>query len=99
MEPEKLPASLQDVPPQHVFWVNNGPLLRNIYELRDELKSMRDETYSYHVNREKNDFSSWARDIIGDEKLARDLRKSRGREEASERIASWIRKAEKAVFR
>jgi hypothetical protein len=34
---------------------------------------MPEETFRYHSNETKTDFSNWVRDVIGDEKLARDL--------------------------
>jgi len=50
--------------------------------LKDALDLMNDETYTYHASREKNDFSNWIKDIIGDEKLARDLSRASDRRQA-----------------
>jgi hypothetical protein len=50
--------------------------------LLNELGNMTDETFSYHVNQEKNDFSNWVRDIIEDVKLAKDIAKIKNRQEA-----------------
>ena len=48
---------------------------------------MSDETFYYHSNQEKRDFSNWVQDVIKDEKLARDLAKSENRLQAARRVA------------
>ncbi len=78
---------LANVPEEFVFWCNDGRVLRNLLELKDALTTMSDETYTYHVNAEKNDFANWVKDIIGDTRLANDLRKARSREEAARIVA------------
>ncbi len=64
---------LGDVPAEHVFWCRDGRTLKNLRELQEALITMSDDTFNYHSNDEKTDFSNWVRDVIGDEKLARDL--------------------------
>lgn len=73
---------LADVPEQYVFWCNDGRIIRSLRELKDAFESMSDETYCYHANKEKSDFGKWVKDIIGDEKLARDLSKSSDKRQA-----------------
>lgn len=75
---------LANVPEQYVFWCHDGRIIRSIRELKDALELMSDDTYAYHASREKNDFSNWIKDIIGDEKLARDLFKSSDKRQAFE---------------
>lgn len=74
---------LANVPGEYVFYLHDGRILRNIEELRDALNNITEELYAYHVNQEKNDFSNWVKDIICDEKLARDLRKATTRTTAA----------------
>ena len=83
-------ALLNNVPDEYVFYLNDGRILRNMEELKDALKSMSDELYAYPVNAEKNDFSNWVRDIICDEKLARDLLKSKDRIQSYRVVAQRI---------
>jgi len=77
---------LGDVPDQYVFWCHDGRILHNIRELKDALEMMSDGAYTYHANKEKNDFSNWVKDIIGDDKLARDLTKASDRRQAFEYV-------------
>lgn len=73
---------LARVPEEKVFWCHDGQVLSDIKELRDALITMSDETYNYHANEFKKDFSDWVRDIVGDEKLAKDMETASSRETA-----------------
>ena len=44
---------------------------------------MSDQTFAYHSNEIRKDFSHWVRDVIGDKKLAKDLEKASNREKAA----------------
>jgi hypothetical protein len=71
---------LARVPEENVFWCSDGDVFRDVQELRKALAVMSDQTFSYHSNDEKKDFSNWIRDVVGDEKLAQHL------EHASDRV-------------
>jgi len=77
---------LTDVPEDRSFWCCDGRIFRNIRDLSDGLANMSDETFAYHLNDEKNDFSNWLNDVVGDEKLAKDLEKPITRQEAAKRV-------------
>jgi len=81
---------LGNVPEEYVFWCCDGRILRNMQELGEALTTMNDEAFAYHSNSEKSDFSNWVRDIIRDEKLARDIGKSQNRGEAAKAVAERI---------
>lgn len=67
---------------EQCFWVNNGPVVKSVPELRQALKEMSDEQYAYHTKRNGNDFSKWAEDIIQCPECAASLRKGRTRKGA-----------------
>jgi len=73
---------LAKVPEDHVFFCNDGKVFTDMKELAEGLVAMSDETFGYHSNPEKNDFSDWVRDVIKDEKLASDLATATTRLEA-----------------
>lgn len=81
---------LANVPEEYVFWCCDGRLYRNMQELGDAFNTMTDETFAFHTNTEKSDFSNWVRDIIKDDKLARDLQKSVSRLQVAERVAERV---------
>ena len=78
---------LADVPEENVFRCCNGRIFRNMNELNQAFGSMEDEHFAYHANTERNDFSNWVKDIIKDDKLARDLAKSLNQSQAAKAVA------------
>lgn len=81
---------LCDAAPEQCFWVNNGPILRNMNGLANALPEISDDTYKHHVNDEKNDFSRWINDVIGDQKLANDLLSSRNKDSALKKVRNRL---------
>ncbi|HLG24677.1 MAG TPA: DUF5752 family protein [Candidatus Nanoarchaeia archaeon] len=59
-----------NIQPEQYFRLQNGRVLKNLYELINSLESMDESCFSHHVNPEKNDFSNWIRHVFKDEKLA-----------------------------
>jgi hypothetical protein len=78
-QPEKY---LAKVPEAFVFWCHDGQVFRDINDLLTGFDLMSDETFGYHANDEKNDFSCWIIDIIGDIELAKEVKKTKTRHEA-----------------
>jgi hypothetical protein len=88
---------LSQVPEPNVFWCNNGSVFRDINDLKEALAVMSDHTFAYHCNDTKKDFSNWIRDIVGDEKLAKNLGNASDRQQAfrivEERCSLLVSKA------
>lgn len=59
--------------PAHYFYLNNGIVLRDAYELLEALNNISSETFSHHVNAEKNDFYNWTKEVLNDNLLAKRL--------------------------
>jgi hypothetical protein len=70
-----------DVDPENCFWINNGPIIKNVFELEGALRTIDEATFFHHVNKEKNDIASWVRDVIGNHALADKLGKTSSRTE------------------
>ena len=64
---------LAHVNPDNYFRVANGTIIKGLMDLDSSLENMGEETFKYHVNDYRNDFSTWIRDVIKDEKLANEL--------------------------
>jgi hypothetical protein len=75
---------LADVPQECSFRCHDGNVLKSMKELCDAFSAMGNETYGYHCNAEKNDFSNWVREVIGDVQLAKDLERATSRS-----LAAW----------
>jgi hypothetical protein len=75
---------LAQVPSENAFWCNNGTVLNNLRELKDALTGMSDQTFAYHSNAIKKDFSNWIKYVIGDEQLAEDLENATNRQKAAQ---------------
>ncbi len=87
---EQAQKVLSKVPEEYVFRCQDGRIFRDMKELAEALSTMTDETFAHHSNAEKKDFSNWVRDIIGDEKLAKDLEKATSRTQAAKQAASRV---------
>ena len=81
---------LARVPGEHVFYCRDERILKDMQELGEALAIMADETFAYHSNIERKDFSNWLADTIGDKKLAKDLENASDRNEAAVIVARRI---------
>lgn len=90
-------TSTVDAPPEKCFWIHNGPIIKNLKELLAALKKMKKDTFRHHVNKDKNDFSKWVNDVLGNKGLAEDIKKTRSKKTLMEKIEKEIKKIEKAV--
>lgn len=84
---------LSDISGDKRFWCNDGSVISNLPQLAECLTHINDYSFGYHVTSEKNDFGNWVRDVIGDEKLARDITRTTNHLEAAEVVRtriSWL---------
>ncbi|MCD5396988.1 MAG: hypothetical protein LRZ96_00105, partial [Candidatus Pacebacteria bacterium] len=56
------------------FWVCDKKVLKNLAELKVALERMSNKTFTYHVNKNKNDFARWINDVLKEKALARTLK-------------------------
>lgn len=80
---------------EQCFWVNNGPILKGIQELANALPKMSNETFRHHVDGERNDFSNWIMQVIGDKKLAEELAKSSSKGSALKKLKARLNSLKK----
>ena len=88
---------LADVAPEQCFWINNGPIIRNLQEMADALNYMEDQTFMHHINKDKNDFANWVRDVLKDEELAGKLVKIKSKEKILKEIKNRIKFLENRI--
>jgi hypothetical protein len=80
----------EKVPDEYVFWCCDNRKFADMKELVEGLNTMSDDTYTFHVNGEKNDFYNWVIDIIKDEELATGLLQATSRRIAAQCVASRL---------
>ena len=83
-------ARLADVAQEKQFWCFDGRVLKNLPELKSALEQMSEDTFRHHSNETRSDFSNWVRDVIGDDKLSRDLQKSKAQAQAARTVADRV---------
>ena len=79
-------AWLVDVPEDKAFWCHDGRVVKNLAELAQAFREMSDDTFEYHLNSEKNDFSKWVGEVVGDMTLAGQLARVASRATATRRV-------------
>lgn len=79
-----------DVAPEKCFWTSDGQVFKNMEEFANGLNNMSNETFKYHANNDKNDFSVWVKEVLGDAKLANELLSSRNKDAAARKAMSRL---------
>lgn len=83
---------LVNVPEEVSFRVCNGAILRNLQDLAHALETISEEEYAHHANEERNDFSSWVKDIFKEARLATSLRKAKSKSDAAKVVKNKLKK-------
>ncbi|MEK6967498.1 MAG: DUF5752 family protein [Nanoarchaeota archaeon] len=81
---------LARTPEQVSFWLCTNKKLYSLRELSATLSAISDEVFRYHVNRDKNDFENWIRDIIQDRELAREISRIKTKETLNRKITDRV---------
>ena len=58
------------IKPDEYFLSNDGLEIKNLYDLSNALETMPKDIFNHHVNEERNDFSNWVKEVVGDKELA-----------------------------
>ena len=93
MRSKKKPV-LANAPDDKLFWTTDGRAIRNIKELFEALKQMSKEGFKHHVNKEKNDFAVWAKDVLKDRWVAREMRRSKTLQTLIKKLETRIKQIE-----
>ena len=74
----KTKKTLVIAPSEKCFWVWNGPVLSNLWELQQALeKDISDIQFEYHCTNGKCDFALWVNDVLCDKACARALARAK----------------------
>lgn len=92
MKKASTPKTLVYAKNEQSFWVSNGEVLNSLTALYQALASMDEEVFTYHVTKDKNDFSDWVEVVLCDEVCASDLRKAKNPDKACMVVAKHLKK-------
>jgi hypothetical protein len=74
------------------FWVNQGPVLKNLKDLEDALELISEEQYEHHArDKEDNDFARWVNEVLCDGECAREIGKAHDRKKAKDAVRTRLR--------
>jgi hypothetical protein len=77
--------------PEKCFWVHYGPIVGSLSELLRALKEdIHDEQFLYHVNKGKNDFAVWIKEVLHDESCAKKFNRAKTRTTAIKIITECL---------
>jgi hypothetical protein len=88
---------IADVPQDKVFCGHDGHVIKNLEELVAALREMSEETFRYHVTADRNDFSKWVQDVIGDHELSTELQNIGSKEQAAKIVADRVARLKRQV--
>lgn len=75
-----------------LFFLHEGPAVKDLKELRDALRIASNNQFTHHVNPEKNDFARWIEDVLRDRELAGKLRRCKTRVSTVRAIETHLQK-------
>lgn len=88
--------ALADVPGSNLaFWFCNGTIAKNVYEFVSTIENCDKGVFEYHVNSEKNDFYNWILNVLGDDILAKRVKKELDQKKFAKKIRRRIKELEK----
>ncbi len=90
---------LRIVPPSKSFWLCTNDYLRSLNTLAQALEESSDDVFRYHVDKYKNDFSTWVKDVIDDKDLAREISRIKTRYTLVRKIRENVDEAKALVKR
>jgi hypothetical protein len=80
-----------DLPKENQFWLYGGETIENIFSLYKAFEKMGQNTFSYHVSDDKNDFADWVLLVYKDENLSTALRECSTPESSRKVILSRLK--------
>jgi hypothetical protein len=72
------------------FLCKDGRIIRTLEDLMKIVKDLSQKDFLHHVNKERNDFATWIRDVVGDFVLANRLKRVKGQSTMSKLIEKRI---------
>jgi ABC-type multidrug transport system permease subunit len=77
----KIAQIFDTIKPGQYFKLDDGTIVKNLADMISALEYMDDKTFKRYCNREKNDFANWAKYVLKNNMLSRELSKVNSKEE------------------
>lgn len=95
---QKAREILKEVEGDLRFFCCNGQIFSSLEDLSKGLSKMEKEHFSYHSSKERSDFANWIEDVLGDKKLAEELRNAcESKTKTSQAIKKRLKELKKAA--
>ncbi len=94
---ENARGMLSNTQPHQAFWVNNGPVIKNVIELAAAARKLTAQQFTHHVNKGKNDFAKWVGEVIRDQVLAQKLGRVKTKEGLAAAVTSRLQQLQKLI--
>ena len=88
---------LANIEGDKAFYVCNGVVLRNLQETSNCLNILDNKIFEFHVNKEKNDFYNWIKNVICDAVLANKIKGIKTGKTMAKKIDDRINQLKKAL--
>jgi hypothetical protein len=75
-----------EIPPEKYFYVCDGTVIKSLHEFPDALRNMNPDTFTFHVNEQKNDFYNWVKDVFELSGLARNIKNVKRKENMAKKV-------------
>ena len=79
MHPDEAKYYLRSIEDSQAFWINNGPIVKNVEDLHGALNDIDQNTFRHHVGSDHNDFHIWITEVVGDQELAKNFGKRKAK--------------------
>ncbi len=68
---------LIEAPQGQEFWLNDGPTLRNLRELKNFLEVITPAMFNHHTKNGRNDFALWVGEVLQDKTASAAIKKAK----------------------
>jgi len=99
VKPSEAKQLLRAVSGTKSFWLCTNQEVRSLRGLSKVLSNLTLDVFRYHVNRDKNDFEVWIREVVQDRTLAREIARIKTKETLKRKITERVEQLSKASAR
>ena len=77
---------------EQCFWINNGPVIKNLQDLSEALGAISKDQFIYHAYGDNNDFALWVEYVLLDKECAKKLMTAKTQKTAIKKVREGLKK-------